>query len=99
MVDAFNAALEKIGHGDLRVAIGESGWPSAGNAPYTSIANAETYNLNLMDHVLHNGTPRKPGQIMDTFFFAMFNENLKQGAVEPNFGFFYPNMQPVYPFW
>ncbi|KAL9357447.1 hypothetical protein Peur_050700 [Populus x canadensis] len=99
MVDAFHAALEKIGYPGLRVAIGESGWPSAGNDPFTSIDNAMIYNRNLVNHVLTNGTPRRPGEIMETFLFAMFNENLKQGAVEQNFGFFYPNMNPVYPFW
>ncbi|KAG6774192.1 hypothetical protein POTOM_021543 [Populus tomentosa] len=99
MVDAFHAALERIGYPGLRVAIGESGWPSAGNDPYTSIDNAMIYNRNLVNHVLTNGTPRRPGEIMETFLFAMFNENLKQGAVEQNFGFFYPNMNPVYPFW
>ncbi|KAJ6930541.1 glucan endo-1,3-beta-glucosidase-like [Populus alba x Populus x berolinensis] len=99
MVDAFHAALERIGYPGLRVAIGESGWPSAGNDPYTSIDNAMIYNRNLVNHVLTNGTPRRPGEIMETFLFAMFNENLKPGAVEQNFGFFYPNMNPVYPFW
>lgn len=99
MVDAFHAALEKIGYPGLRLAIGESGWPSAGNDPFTSIDNAMIYNRNLVNHVLTNGTPRRPGEIMETFLFAMFNENLKQGAVEQNFGFFYPNMNPVYPFW
>ncbi|KAB5557141.1 hypothetical protein DKX38_008050 [Salix brachista] len=99
MVDAFHAALEKIGYPDLKVGIAESGWPSAGNDPYTSIGNAMTYNRNLMNHVLQNGTPRRPGKLMETFLFAMFNENLKRGAVEQNFGFFYPNKDPVYPFW
>ncbi|KAJ6681722.1 GLYCOSYL HYDROLASE SUPERFAMILY PROTEIN [Salix koriyanagi] len=99
MVDAFHAALEKIGYPDLKVGIAESGWPSSGNDPYTCNGNAMSYNRNLMNHVLQNGTPRRPGKVMETFMFAMFNENLKRGAVEQNFGFFYPNKDPVYPFW
>ncbi|KAF8411825.1 hypothetical protein HHK36_004384 [Tetracentron sinense] len=99
MVDAFNAALEKINAADVPIAVSESGWPSSGNEPYTSITNAQTYNANLMKHVIGNGTPRKPDHLMDTFMFAMFNEDLKAAGVEQNFGFFYPNMQPVYPFW
>ncbi|RZC76114.1 hypothetical protein C5167_000211 [Papaver somniferum] len=98
MVDSFNAALEKIGTPDVVVAVSESGWPSAGNEPYSSIENAKAYNTNLMSHVLSEGTPRRPNQEYDVFLFAMFNEDLKQPAgVEQNFGLFYPNMEPVYP--
>ncbi|XVF64656.1 hypothetical protein PTKIN_Ptkin09bG0185400 [Pterospermum kingtungense] len=99
MVDAFNAALEKINFGSVKLALAETGWPSVGNEPYTSVHNAQTYNKNLLDHVTQKGTPRRPDYIMPLFFFEMFNENMKEGPVEQNFGFFYPNMQPVYPFW
>nr|DAD24421.1 TPA_asm: hypothetical protein HUJ06_025885 [Nelumbo nucifera] len=97
MVDAFNAALEKIDAADVLVAISESGWPSAGNEPCTSIANAQTYNMNLINHVTKGGTPRRPEHLMDTFMFAMFNEDLKPAGVEQSFGFFHPDMKPVYP--
>ncbi|XVF64657.1 hypothetical protein PTKIN_Ptkin09bG0185500 [Pterospermum kingtungense] len=99
MVDAFNAALENINFGNVKLAVAETGWPTQGNEPYTTVLNAEVYNKNLYLHVLHNGTPRRPDHIMPLFFFEMFNENMKEGPVEQNFGFFYPNMQPVYPFW
>ncbi|XP_021285106.1 putative glucan endo-1,3-beta-glucosidase GVI [Herrania umbratica] len=99
MCDAFNAALEKINFAGVKLAVAETGWPSVGNPPFTSVANAQTYNKNLMNHVLQNGTPRRPSYLMDAFFFEMFNENLKENAVEQNFGFFFPNMAPVYPFW
>lgn len=96
-VDAFHAAIEKVNAGNISVAISETGWPSAGNDPYASKENAEVYNTNLVNHVTKNGTPRRPQQIMDTFVFAMFNENLKPQGVEQNFGLFYPSMEPVYP--
>ncbi|KAK8692253.1 hypothetical protein V6N13_075724 [Hibiscus sabdariffa] len=99
MVDSFNSALEKINFGNVNLAIAETGWPTVGNEPYTSVGNAQTYNKNLLNHVTRSGTPKRPGNIMTVFFFEMFNENLKQGPVEQNFGFYYPNMQPVYPFW
>ncbi|XWS21577.1 hypothetical protein CRYUN_Cryun30bG0066200 [Craigia yunnanensis] len=98
MVDAFNAALEKINFGNVKLIVAENGWPTVGNEPYTSVSNAQTYNKNLLNHVIQNGTPRRPDHIMPVFFFSMFNENLKENAVEQNFGFFFPNMQPVYPF-
>ncbi|KAI3991001.1 hypothetical protein MKX01_026185 [Papaver californicum] len=98
MVDSFNAALEKIGMSDVNIAVSESGWPSAGNEPYTSINNAKTYNTNLLNHVLEGGTPRRPDHHYDTFLFSIFNEDLKQPAgVEQIFGLYYPNMKPVYP--
>ncbi|KAK8580284.1 hypothetical protein V6N13_143396 [Hibiscus sabdariffa] len=99
MVDAFNSALEKVNFGNVNIAVAETGWATVGNEPYTSVGNAQTYNKNLLNHVTKTGTPKRPGNIMTVFFFEMFNENLKQGPVEQNFGFFYPNMQPVYPFW
>ncbi|MCL7022893.1 hypothetical protein MKW94_004259 [Papaver nudicaule] len=98
MVDSFNAALEKIGMSEVNVVISESGWPSAGNDPYTSIDNAKAYNTNLVHRALTEGTPRRPNQHYDVFLFAMFNENLKQPVgVEQNFRLFYPNMSSVYP--
>ncbi|KAI3909496.1 hypothetical protein MKW92_015603 [Papaver armeniacum] len=98
MVDSFNAALEKIGMSDVNIAVSESGWPSAGNEPYTSVDNAKVYNTNLVKHASKGGTPRRPDHHYDTFLFSIFNENLKQPAgVEQNFGLYYPNMNPVYP--
>ncbi|KAL8104099.1 glucan endo-1,3-beta-glucosidase-like [Apium graveolens] len=96
-VDAFHAAIEKVNAGNISVAISETGWPTAGNDPYASKDNAQTYNTNLVNHVTNNGTPRRPGKIMYTFIFAMFNEDQKPQGVEQNFGLFYPNMDTVYP--
>ncbi|KAL6853451.1 hypothetical protein ACP4OV_019480 [Aristida adscensionis] len=96
MVDAVYAALEKAGAPGVRVVVSESGWPSAGGAA-ASVQNAQAYMQGLVNHVTM-GTPRKPGAIIETFLFAMFNENQKPGeATEKNFGLFYPNKSPVYP--
>ncbi|XP_031498004.1 glucan endo-1,3-beta-glucosidase-like [Nymphaea colorata] len=98
MVDALHAAMEKVGGAGVLVVVSESGWPSAGAGPAT-ITNAETYNNNLIAHVLSGkGTPRRPRKPLEAFVFAMFNENLKPGPItERNFGLFYPNKKPVYP--
>ncbi|CAO2167688.1 unnamed protein product [Urochloa humidicola] len=95
MVDAVVAALEKAGAPNVRIVISESGWPSAGGFG-ASVDNARKYNQGLIDHV-GRGTPKRPGSL-ETYIFAMFNENQKGGdETERNFGLFYPNKQPVYP--
>ncbi|KAJ6337467.1 hypothetical protein OIU76_007193 [Salix suchowensis] len=95
-----STSLEKINQPGLTVVVTESGWPTAGNEPITSPENAQTYNRNLLNHVEEGrGTPRRPSQPLDVYFFAMFNEDLKQAGIEQHWGFFYPNMQPVYSFW
>lgn len=98
LVDSLISAMEKSGHPDIPIVITESGWPSAGNAAAT-VENAQTYNNNLIKHVLSNaGTPKRPGQHIDTYIFALFNENLKGGdEPERHFGLFYPDQNLVYP--
>ncbi|GJX55987.1 putative glucan endo-1,3-beta-glucosidase GVI [Tanacetum coccineum] len=55
MVDAMYWALEKVGAGSVEVVICESGWPSNGNGNFTTIGLAQTYNQNLVKHVLNSG--------------------------------------------
>uniref|UniRef100_A0A0C9QR68 TSA: Wollemia nobilis Ref_Wollemi_Transcript_13132_1327 transcribed RNA sequence n=1 Tax=Wollemia nobilis TaxID=56998 RepID=A0A0C9QR68_9CONI len=97
MVDALLSAMESLGHSNLPIVITESGWPSQGNDAAT-IDNAQTYNNNLIKHVLSTaGTPKRPGASIETYVFALFNEDLKPGdETERHFGLFYPNQQPVY---
>ncbi|KAJ4812751.1 hypothetical protein LUZ62_025317 [Rhynchospora pubera] len=104
-----NPALEKKAGGNLAVDYSvsliavESGWPGSGGNPVgaslavgATLSNAQTYNQNLINHV-RNGTPKRPGNL-ETYIFAMFNENKKEGdEVERHFGLFNPNLSPIYP--
>ncbi|GLT76830.1 hypothetical protein SLA2020_484660 [Shorea laevis] len=101
MVDAFVAAVEKaVGREDIKIVVSETGWPSAGNEPHTTKKNAQTYNKNLNHRIKYlGGTPRRPDLNLETYIFALFNENRKPAGVEQNFGLFYPNLTQTYPLW
>lgn len=101
MVDAFVAAMVRaVGKEDVKVVVSETGWPTAGHEPYSSIENARTYNCKLREHVIGVGkTPRKPDLNMEVYIFEMFNEDLNAAGVGRNFGSFYPDFTEVYPLW
>lgn len=101
-LDAVISAMEKLGFGDVRVAVGETGWPTKADPTQTgaSVANAASYNRRLVRRILASsnyGTPKRPDVFIPTFIFALFNENEKPGPEsERNWGLLYPDLTSVY---
>ncbi|QCD88823.1 glucan endo-1,3-beta-glucosidase-like [Vigna unguiculata] len=94
-LDSLYAALEKIGQSNVEVVVSESGWPSEGDVG-ASVDNAGTYYRNLITHA-KGGTPKRPNGPIETYLFAMFDENQKDGAeTERHFGLFNPDKSPKY---
>ncbi|KAI7728452.1 hypothetical protein M8C21_000157 [Ambrosia artemisiifolia] len=94
IVDVVYSALEKAGGPWVEIVVSETGWPSDGGFAAT-FDNARAYLTNMVAHARW-GTPKRPGRAIETYLFAMFNENNKEPQIEKNFGLFYPNQQAKY---
>ncbi|XP_077228861.1 putative glucan endo-1,3-beta-glucosidase A6 [Tasmannia lanceolata] len=101
-LDAVAYSMARLGYPAIRVAIAETGWPNAGDLDQigANIYNAATYNRNLARKITAKppaGTPARPGRVIPTFIFSLFNENLKPGlGTERNWGLLYANGTEVY---
>ncbi|XP_062193053.1 probable glucan endo-1,3-beta-glucosidase A6 [Phragmites australis] len=100
MLDAVVAAMGKLGYGNVKLAVSETGWPNAGDTGEAgaNVLNAATYNRNLAARMSKNpGTPARPKVKMPVFLFALYNEDQKPGpGTERHWGIYYPNATKVY---
>ncbi|KAL1206443.1 Glucan endo-1,3-beta-glucosidase 7 [Cardamine amara subsp. amara] len=99
-VDAVHSALSSMGFKDVEIMVAETGWPYKGdsNEAGATIENARAYNKNLIAHLKSMaGTPLMPGKVIDTYLFALYDENLKPGkGSERAFGLFKPDLTMTY---
>ncbi|KAL4615741.1 hypothetical protein ACB092_07G148600 [Castanea dentata] len=99
-VDAVRSALNSMGFKDVEIMVAETGWPYRGdsNEVGPSVENARAYNGNLIAHLRSLvGTPLMPGKSVDTYIFALYDEDLKPGpASERAFGLFKPDLTMTY---
>lgn len=100
VVDAAYFAMSYLNVTNVPIVVTESGWPSKGDTsePDATLENANTYNSNLIRHVLNNtGTPKHPGIAVSTYIYELYNEDLRPGSVsEKNWGLFNAFGVPVY---
>ncbi|XAR51540.1 Glucan endo-1,3-beta-D-glucosidase [Bertholletia excelsa] len=102
MLDSLIFAMKKLDFDNVPLYIAETGWPNAGDIDQigANIFNAATYNRNLVRKVTAippAGTPARPGEVIPTDIFALYNENQKGGpGTERHWGLLYPNGSHVY---
>ncbi|KAJ7957269.1 Glucan endo-1,3-beta-glucosidase-like protein [Quillaja saponaria] len=102
MLDSLIFAMGKLGYPDIRLVISETGWPNSGDIeePGANILNAATYNRNLIQKMTTKpaiGTPARPGVVIPTFIFSLYNENQKTGqGTERHWGLLNENGTGIY---
>ncbi|KAI3946153.1 hypothetical protein MKX01_024909 [Papaver californicum] len=99
-VDAVRSALNAMDSKDVEIVVAETGWAYKGDTDEVgaSIENAKAYNANLIAHLRSMvGTPLMPGKSVDTYLFALYDEDLKPGkGSERAFGLFNPDLTMTY---
>ncbi|CAN8266893.1 unnamed protein product [Cochlearia groenlandica] len=100
VVDAAYFAMSYLNFTNIPIVVTESGWPSKGDGSEhdATAENANTYNSNLIQHVINKtGTPKHPGTAVTTYIYELYNEDTRPGPLsEKNWGLFHTNGTPVY---
>ncbi|KAJ6334014.1 hypothetical protein OIU78_011010 [Salix suchowensis] len=102
MLDAVAFAMKRLGYPDVRIFIAETGWPNDGDIDQVgaNIYNSATFNRNVIKKLTTKpaiGTPARPGWVIPSIIFSLYNENQKPGpGTERHFGLFYPNGTKIY---
>lgn len=96
--DTLVWALDKAGYPDMKIIVGEVGWPTDGDKN-ANVQNAKNFNQGLLRHALSgNGTPARKGKI-EVYLFSLIDENAKTiapGNFERHWGLFEYDGKPKY---
>lgn len=96
--DTLVSALNKAGFPDMKIIVGEVGWPTDGDKN-ANIQNAKRFNQGMLQHALcGNGTPARKGKI-EIYLFSVIDENAKSvepGNFERHWGIFEYDGKPKY---
>ncbi|XP_050240844.1 glucan endo-1,3-beta-glucosidase 8 [Quercus robur] len=97
--DTLVWTLRKNGFGDLKIMVGEVGWPTDGNINATPKLAKRFYDGFLKRMANKKGTPLRPGQ-MEAYLFGLLDEDMKSidpGDFERHWGIFRYDGQPKFP--
>ncbi|XWS33238.1 hypothetical protein CRYUN_Cryun22dG0064200 [Craigia yunnanensis] len=97
--DTLVWALKKAGVPDLKIIVGEVGWPTDGHKSATKDNAKKFYDGLFKKLASNNGTPLRPGKI-EVYIFGLFDEDMKSiepGFFERHWGIFYYDGKPKFP--
>lgn len=96
--DTLVWSLTKAGYPDMKIIVGEVGWPTDGDKS-ANTENARRFNQGFVRHALTgNGTPARKG-VIDFYLFSLIDENAKSidpGSFERHWGIFEFDGKPKY---
>ncbi|WCJ31722.1 O-Glycosyl hydrolases family 17 protein [Euphorbia peplus] len=97
--DTLVWTLKKNGYPNMKIIVGEAGWPTDG-AMYASSTYAQKFYDGLLKKLaLKKGTPLRPGQL-EVYLFSLTDENMKStqpGSFERHWGIFGYDGKPKFP--
>ncbi|XP_060185878.1 glucan endo-1,3-beta-glucosidase 8-like [Lycium barbarum] len=98
MIDSIAWAVKKAGYPNMKIMIGQIGWPTDGY-PHAHIKNAERFHKGLLKFLASNkGTPLRPGPI-DAYLHSLSDENEFKtmfGAFQRHWGIYQADGNPKY---
>ncbi|KAK6945008.1 Glycoside hydrolase family 17 [Dillenia turbinata] len=96
--DTLVWSLIKAGYPDMKIIVGEVGWPTDGDKN-ANVENARRFNQGLIRHIVSgSGTPVWKGEII-VYLFSLIDENAKSiepGGFERHWGIFEFDGKPKY---
>ncbi|KAF6149488.1 hypothetical protein GIB67_011389 [Kingdonia uniflora] len=97
--DTLVWSLKAAGVPDLKIIVGEAGWPTDGDKHATPDLARRFYDGFMRKMAKKKGTPLREGQL-DVYLFGLLDENMKSiapGAFERHWGIFQYDGKPKFP--